>query len=262
MNLNDLLECAVEAARAAANHAMENSDRRAKSTASFQHDVKLELDVECQIKATAVIHARFPMHAISGEEDSKDSRQAKTSCEFEWIIDPIDGTVNFSHGLPVWCSSVAVREHGDVLAGAICAPELDELYTATADAPALRNGTVIHVSAVQSLSAAMIFTGLDKKMSPGSRPFILFERIAANVQRPRIVGSAALDLCNVARGSGDGYFETGIYTWDAAAGGLIVRQAGGKAEILQEHENNQIHFLATNGRIHADLKSLVTDPIP
>ena len=255
MNQSSLLSCAIEAARAAGTHALRNPARRTDVLELSAHDVKLQLDVECQQKATEAILARFPDHSILGEEETGNASAAES--DFEWIIDPIDGTVNFSHGLPLWCSSIAVRQGDDVLAGAVYAPELDHLYTATRDGPACLNDSPIHVSETVDLATALVFTGIGKDLDAESSPFGRFERLGRNVQKARITGSATLDLCQVACGHGEGYFEHGIYIWDVAAGGLIIQRAGGQSEILIQHSAHHFAYIASNGHIHNKLKQLL-----
>jgi myo-inositol-1(or 4)-monophosphatase len=251
-----LLACCIEAATTAGRHALANHGRRQDALSTDRHDVKLRLDVECQAIAEKVVTARFPAHAILGEESATDiAGPAPGACE--WIIDPIDGTVNFSHGLPQWCCSVAVRRDGRTLAGAVYAPVFDELYTASAGGPATCNGTVLAVSATDSLAAAIVHTGLDKNVAPELPPLEIFKRIAGAVQRPRIMGSAALDICYVAAGKADAYFESGIYIWDLAAAALIVEQAGGKAEILVRQADRRLCFAASNGRLHDAFKRVL-----
>jgi len=254
----DLLACAVFAARTAGSHALRNVSRRRVAFRTFKHDVKLKLDWECQKKAEQAILSRFPKHDILGEEDQEHDTSRVSDGNFQWIIDPIDGTVNFSHGLPLWCCSVAVRRGRQVLAGAVYAPALKELYTASVREPAKCNGARIRVSDVRHLKGALVLTGLDKHVDPRVPPFAIFETLSNNVQKSRIIGSAALDLCHVAAGQAEGYFESGIYIWDIAAAGLIVQQAGGKGEILKDQGNNRLCFVASNGRIHSGLKKLIS----
>jgi myo-inositol-1(or 4)-monophosphatase len=137
---------------------------------------------------------------------------------------------------------------------------MGELYTATASSPAACNGVAIRVSSVARLQESLVFTGLDKNADPAVPPLRILTRIVQHTQRARIWGSAALDICLVARGEGDGYFETGIYLWDVAAAGLIVRQAGGRVETLARWPGHRMAFLATNGRIHDELRALVALP--
>lgn len=250
----ELLETAVTAARAAAGHAASNRHRRHEVAARSRHDVKLNLDLEAQNAASEIILRRFPSHEILAEEDT--ARRERRS-EFQWIIDPIDGTVNFSHGLPQWCSSVAVRRDDTVVAGAVYAPDVNELYTAYADGAALLNGKPVRVSTVARLDEAIVFTGLDKKIDPALKPFHYFEKIALNTQKARVMGAAALDICHVACGQGDGYFEAGIYIWDIAAAALVVQRAGGTVEIMRQLDGDRLVFLASNGRLHAEFRTLV-----
>jgi len=255
----DLLECAIAAAQRAGEHARQNAARRTDAVQVLTHDVKLKLDSECQTMAEETVLTRFPNHCILGEEGMRQGSEPVDPADtLEWIIDPIDGTVNFSHGLPLWCCSVAVRQGARVLAGAVYIPERSELFTATADGPAMLNGDPIAVSATDSLSKSMIMTGMDKDLAPGVAPFAVFSRIALASQKARICGSAAMDICSVACGRADGYFEGGIYIWDIAAAALIVERAGGNVETFSTHdEPHRLRFLATNGRIHDELKTTI-----
>jgi len=255
-----LLECAVEAARAGGRHALDNARRRREILKTFKHDVKLALDVESQREVEAAVRARFPDHAILGEEDPYDAAIPQSAAGYLWIVDPIDGTVNFSHGLPLWCCSVAVKHHDRTVAGAVFAPELNRLFTAAAGQPALCNGVPIHVSPTATLASAIVCTGTNKSGEPDVPPFTFFERIASAVQRPRITGCAALDLCFVACGAADGYFESGIFLWDVAAAGLLVERAGGRAEALGFLDAKRLRFVASNGLIHEELKRAIDAP--
>lgn len=165
---SELLPCAMEAAMAAGQHARRNWRRRTEAISLSPHDVKLKLDIECQERATATIRRRFPKHAVLGEETPSAGPSGHAS-RWLWIIDPIDGTVNFSHGLPLWCCSVAVRRAGATIAGAVYAPLLGELYAAGPDSPATLNGVRIKVSDVSSVERALVLTGLDKKAQPGKK---------------------------------------------------------------------------------------------
>lgn len=219
------------------------------------HDVKLKLDVECQAIAERTILQAFPGHAILGEETAGDA--APTHSPYVWIIDPIDGTVNFSHGLPFWCCSVAVQYQGRTVAGAVYGPALKELFTATVDGPARCNGRRLRVSETRRFDAAMVLTGLDQKLTRHMPRLGVFQAIAENARKARVMGAAALDICRVAAGQADGYFESGIYTWDVSAAGLVVERAGGKTESLAAMGPHRMMFMATNGRIHRTMKRLI-----
>ena len=252
----DLLDAARAAAQAAGQHAWKNRDRRSEVVATFAHDVKLRLDLESQEVAESVLRQRFPHHRIRGEE-STGTAEGVDPATCEWIIDPIDGTVNFSHGLPLWCCSIAVRSGGRMRAGVVYAPALDECYTATDDGPAECNGRRLAVSSVNSLSTALVMTGLDKGIDPRLPPFEIFRTLSASVQKARIMGVAALDLCRVAAGQADAYFENGIYIWDIAAAGLIVERAGGRSETLADLGSGRLRHIASNGQIHEELRNLI-----
>ena len=259
-SLARLQDGAVVAAQAAGNHAWVHGVRRTEVVRTFAHDVKLKLDQECQTVAERVIRSRFPTHHILGEESAAERAPTPDAGAYEWVIDPIDGTVNFSHGLPFWCRSVAVRQGATVLAGAVYAPVLKELYTAVRGGPALCNGEPIHVSATRRLSAALVMTGLDKAPDPRLPSLAVFRALANAVQKTRVMGSAALDICRVASGQADGYFETGIYVWDISAAGLIVERAGGRTEILREFGGHRLAFLASNGALHTALRRAIAAP--
>lgn len=254
-----LLDTAVTAARAATDHACRNRHRRLEVAQGFAHDVKLSLDSECQKIAIEHILARFPDHAILAEESADTSTASTPPPGFEWIIDPIDGTVNFSHGMPFWCCSIAVRLAGRSVAGAVHAADFNELYTATQSGAALCNGTPLHVSDVADLGHAMVLTGLDQKTNPRGERHGVFRAMADAVQKTRIIGVAALDLCRVAAGQAEGYFESGIYTWDIAAASLIVERADGKTETMAALSPHRWCFLATNGRVHESLRKVIVE---
>ncbi len=254
-----LLDVAVEAAQAAGGHALQQWARRDQVVERSAHDVKLRLDLECQQIAEKVVSAAFPAHALLAEEDLPRAQPATApNSDYQWVIDPIDGTVNFLHGLPFWCCSVACRHRGEAVAGVVFAPMLEQLYQAASDQPAVCNGEPIRVSTAAALSAAMILSSMDMDLWPGYEPLCIFKEIVAQSRKARILGAAALDLCLVAAGRADGYFESAVRVWDVAAGDLIVRQAGGRTETLRGPDPiHRLAFLASNGRVHEPLKALI-----
>ncbi len=267
LTYESLLNVAIEAAKMGGRHAQSNASRNTDVIQTYAHDVKLALDVECQALIEKVIQKHFPDHSILGEEDETsvngtklgESKNAQTDADnYEWIVDPIDGTVNFSHGFPGWCCSIAVRRGGKVLAAAVYAPDMDALYAATIDSPATCNGKPIHVSTRKTLAESLVMTGIDKKLIPGIESLTFFKKIAFACQKTRVMGSAALDLCWVAEGMADGYFEGSIYLWDIAAAGLIVKQAGGAGEIVAlREEPHQMSYIGSNGHVQEELKTLI-----
>lgn len=220
--LDLLLQCCVESARAAADHAVAQKRRRHEVHQRFTHDVKLALDLECQAVATSVIHRHFPGDTILGEEGSHAGGEG-----IEWVVDPIDGTVNFFHGVPWWCSSVAVRLGERVLAGAVYAPEQGMLFEASCSTPTRLNGAPVRASTVETLADSLVITGSEKELTPGKLPLATAQMMAPHVQKVRILGAAAIDICQIASGSAELFYQAGLYIWDVAAAGLIVQQAGG-----------------------------------
>ena len=245
-----LLAVALLAARRAGEHVMANLGRRDDALRVERADVKHKLDVEAQEAATAVLRAAWPGHAVLGEETAD---APLPDAEVRWVVDPIDGTVNFFHGLPWWCCCVAAQINGRTVAGAVCAPELGLTFEASSDSPALCNGRPLRVSQTDDTRLATIHSGAYKG-EPGSQSFRFMQRMAEIAQRPRVMGSAALDICMVASGKADAYFEPGIYLWDIAAAGLVLERAGGTLEVLREFGGWRMAALATNGKLHAACK--------
>lgn len=249
---DDLLETAMAAATAAGRHAHDQSHRRREVHAQFEHDLKLQLDLEAQERADNVIHARYPDHAILGEEGSHERAQPRV----RWIVDPIDGTINFSHGLPIWCSSVAAEVDGRVVAGAVYLPKLNEMYTATIERPATCNGKPIAPSTTDRMDRSMVLTGINKNIHQNPASMILFQDLVVDCFKVRILGAAAVDLCLVASGRADGYVEMGIHLWDVAAAALILQQAGGQYEVIEELGDHKMRVVASNGKIQKPLSAL------
>lgn len=260
------LELAILAARAGGQHARLNRHRSSDVHKAFAHDIKLQLDLECQARVVDTIQRHAPTHAILAEEDEGDvaalpggpaRASARAADAPLWIVDPIDGTVNYFHGLPMWCCSVAVQQGGRTLAGAVYAPDLGELYTATADGPALLNGEPLRTSETATLEDAIFLTGLSQKNESDAVPATLVERLAQSVQKIRVLGAAALDICRVARGHADAYWEPAIHLWDMAAAGLIAERAGARTTVLSRR-GTRVSFVATNAHIHDAVTQLLT----
>ena len=243
-----LLKTVVAAAQRAGNHALANHHRRHETILLADHDVKLVLDVECQKEAEAEILATYPDHAILGEEG-----QTSADSPYEWIIDPIDGTVNFHHGLPTWCCSIAVKVQGEVVAGCVYLPMLNENYTAwNGSNTALLNGEPISVSQVGKINEALCVAGLGKPSDGYDAPLQGLNRVVKAARHTRLHGVAAIDLVWVAAGRIDAYLDGGIYPWDYAAGALIIEQAGGKVTYGKDFGDLSCQVFATNGLLHEE----------
>ena len=241
-----LLAVAALAARRAGEHVLSQLERRSDVNRADKADVKHKLDVEAQEAAMGVIQSAYPDHPILGEETCDRDLPPH---DYLWVVDPIDGTINFFHGSPWWCCSVAVRYQGKAAAGAVFAPELGRLYTATCDGISRCNGRPIHVSDTADPALAAFSTG-SGGFTKGCFTPVFIDTFGKIVQRVRVNGAAALDQCMVAAGAFEGYFEPGIYHWDMAAGSLIVERAGGRCTILREYGGYRLSMLASNGILH------------
>lgn len=249
----DLGAVARAAARAAGEHALQHQARRQDALVRSAHDVKLVLDHECQAVAEGVIHRAFPHHHFLGEEGGA----AGDGSQPQWIVDPIDGTVNFSHGLPYWCNSVAVSVGGRVVAGAVYAPVLQQMYAATAETPATCNDQPIRVSDTVTLDRALVLTGVEKNFDQYPESNQVVTGVASRVQKLRLLGAAALDLCMVAAGRADAFYESGLNIWDVAAAAHIVERAGGRTEIIARLPGGRLRFIAANAHLDQPFRELL-----
>lgn len=184
------------------------------------HDVKLRLDKECQQLIYGILHTAYPQYSFLGEEGGSRG-------ETEWVVDPLDGTVNYYYGLPLFCVSIALLVRGEAVLGCVYAPMLDECFTALRGEPALLNGRPIRVSERSQMAQAVIFAGHGSHDGSGESGIRRFAALSARVCKIRILGTAALSLCYIAAGRLDAYIEQRTNLWDIAAAGVILESAGG-----------------------------------
>ncbi len=217
-----------------------------------------EVDLEAERRIVSRIHAAFPDHAILAEEMHPDTVRRPVT----WIIDPLDGTTNYAHGYPVFSVSIGLEVEGSLAWAIVYNPNLDEVFTARRGRGAWLNGVPIHVSETPSLGASLIATGFPYDIRTSDRNNLdYFHQFALRAQGIRRSGSAALDLCYVAAGRLDGYWELALNPWDCAAGYLMIREAGGEVTnwrgdpgSIYEHE-----CLATNTRIHKEMMAVLRE---
>ena len=192
-------------------------------------DLVTEVDRDCELAILETIRERYPEHDIVTEETDL----ARSGSRFVWFIDPLDGTVNFAHSYPFFCASVALAVDGAIVAGAVFDPVRDELFTAERGAGAHVNGRRLRVSGARQLIESLLITGFpyDLHQKLGER-LRFFNRVTGLARAVRRDGSAALDLCYVAAGRADGFWEEILKPWDMHAGRLIVGEAGGRASRL------------------------------
>jgi len=198
------------------------------------------------------IGKQFPSHDVLGEEQGLNDRGG----EYRWYVDPLDGTTNFAHGYPVFAVSLALEHRsekaGKRIAGAVYDPWRDELFTAAAGQGAQLNGQPIHVSKVAQLKECLVATGFPSHKRHKNPNIYFYHQITLRTHGVRRAGSAALDLCNVACGRFDGFWEFNLNPWDTAAGVLIVEEAGGRASRFDgsRFEIDSRETLASNGLVH------------
>src|SRR5450432_1786337 len=188
------------------------------------HDIKLELDVRCQKLIQKILLGAFPQTSLLGEEGCS----GDASSEYRWVVDPIDGTVNYFFGMPHAAVSIALQHRGQSVIGVIYGPFTDELWTATRGGQTRLNGKIVCVSKRSRVGDAVIAMGFSKSKVNLEKSLPHLNRLARQVKKIRIMGSAALELAYVACGRLDLYVERRINLWDIAAGGLLVECAGGE----------------------------------
>jgi myo-inositol-1(or 4)-monophosphatase len=205
-----------------------------------------------------VVHKHFPDHHILSEETG----EIVLDSNYKWIIDPIDGTINFAHGIPLNCVSIAVEHSGEIVMAAVYNPHLNEFYFAEKGKGATLNDKPIRVSGQTEAIKACLVTGFPYTyINMPNGPLEIFERFVRKGVPVRRLGSAAIDLCWVAAGRFDGFYEHKLEAWDSAAGYLIVEEAGGKVTDLAGNKFSvyQHKVLATNGKIHDEMVEVINN---
>jgi len=252
--LKQALTVATRAAGAAGKLMQKNLHMTKKVNAKTSHDIKLDLDVRCQKLIENILRAAFPMISLLGEEGDSGSIQE----ELRWVVDPIDGTVNFAYGIPHACVSIALQQRTKVgdyqtIVGVIHDPFTNETWTAIRGEPARLNGQVVRVSPRLELKEAIVCVGFAKSRHSLERALPHFIWMARRVRKIRMMGSAALGLAYVASGRFDAYIERGVSLWDIAAGGLLIECAGGKFWTEEIPGKKKIRMVASNGLLHSKL---------
>lgn len=243
------LAAAVRAARAAGKTMRANwhLPKRVNSTAA--HDIKLELDVRCQALIEKILRGAFPEIPLLGEEgDSGD-----VNSEFRWVVDPIDGTVNYFYGMPHACVSIALQHRGQSVVGVIYDPFTDEIWTTTQGRPTRLNGKIVRVSNRSRIEDSVIAMGFSKSQDNLDKSLPHLIRLSRRAKKIRIMGSAALELVYVASGRLDAYIERTINLWDVAAGSLLLENAGGEFYALPA-PGGKMRMCADNGRLRKKLQ--------
>jgi myo-inositol-1(or 4)-monophosphatase len=267
------LQAAVSAAQAAGQLMRSHLHRPKKVNEEYQHDIKLELDVRCQKLIERTLLQHFPATAILGEEGVTGDIQSPR----RWVVDPIDGTVNFTYGIPHACVSIALQERRpagskparkpagvldddaeyETVVGVVYDPFCNELWTAVKGGPARLNGRTIRVSPRTRLNEAVVSLGFAKTKATLGKMLPSFNRLVHQVRKIRIMGAAALAMTYVASGRFEAYVEAGVRLWDVAAGGLILECAGGDFYFYQMPGRHVYAIIANNGPLRARLRKFL-----
>jgi myo-inositol-1(or 4)-monophosphatase len=252
-SLEKSLSAAVKAARAAGKIMRDNWYLPKRFNSAEAHDIKLELDVRCQKLITKILCAAFPQISLLGEEgDSGDA-----SSEYRWVVDPIDGTVNYFYGMPHAAVSIALqRREGNIfktVLGVIYDPFTDELWTAKLGGKTKLNGRVVRCSKRSRVGDSLVAMGFSKSKENLERSLPYLNSLARRAKKIRIMGSAALELAYVACGRLDLYVERTINLWDIAAGALMVECSGGECW-TRPAPGGKLRMCADNGRLRSKLQ--------
>jgi myo-inositol-1(or 4)-monophosphatase len=258
MNLEEYLDAAKEAALEAGKLLQNSRSESQEITYKGAVDLVTNFDNQSQKVIVDSLTSFFPDHDFLAEE----GLEKKRGSEFRWIIDPIDGTTNFAHGLPLYCISIALEFKDEIIVGVIYDPMRQELYSAGKGNGAFMNEKDISVSSVDKLDRGLLSTGFPYDIRESEvnniNHFINFLKRAQAVRR---LGSAALDLCYVACGKFDGFWELKLSPWDVAAACLIVEEAGGRVSDFSGGKFSAfgLECLASNGKIHEEMISVLKE---
>jgi len=252
MNMDKIIQAAREAALKAGRMLRENIGKSIEISYKGTVDLVTNFDTQAQRVIFDHLSSCFPDHDYLAEEGLSQNKGA----EFRWIIDPLDGTTNYAHQFPVFTVSIALEREGEVVLGLIYDPMREEMFSAVKGKGSFLNGEGIRVSAVDDLNKSLLATGFPYDIRASKVNNIThFNNFLTRVQGIRRCGSAAMDLCYVASGRFDGFWELKLSPWDMAAGALIVQEAGG---LISDFQNGEFtiygaEILASNGLIHQQI---------
>ena len=252
--LMQILLNAVQAGGAQMQHYF--NGRFTVSSKTNINDLVTEADHASEKAIIDIIQKNYPDHFILSEETG----EIKTTSEYKWIIDPIDGTINFANGIPICCVSIGLEKDGEIIMGSVYNPFMNELFVAEKKLGATLNNKKIQVSNKSNVGNSCLVTGFPYTyVESENGPLEIFSALIRKAIPVRRLGSAAIDLCWVAAGRFDGYFEHHLQTWDSAAGFLMVTEAGGKVTDFsgKDYSVYQKQILATNGFIHEELRGII-----
>lgn len=245
------VEAALQAAHVIRTHVgrLRETDIQEKGV----HDLVTTVDEASQALVTRILHEAFPDYAVLAEEGDQDETIAEAADGYRWIIDPIDGTTNFIHGVPPYAVSIALQREAVVVVGVVLEVASGDLFTAIRGRGAYRNGAPVRVSRQSRLGVGLLATGFPYRAIDHLESYLaVFRRFMQQARGVRRFGAASVDLAYVACGCFDGFYETGLHAWDVAAGTLLVEEAGGRVTDYRNTLNPLFakQILATNGLLH------------
>ncbi len=253
--LKKIKEVAEAAAREAGKYALSRmcGDKVIEHKSGF-NDLVTDVDKKCEEIVIANIREYFPEHSILAEESGEEERKEN----FMWVVDPIDGTTNFAHGFPVYCTSIGIYSEGEGRVAVVYDPNRDELFSAIKGEGAFLNGEKISVTEVSTVRESLFATGFAYNVERKIKNLEYFKMMLKEAQAVRRPGAAAIDLCYVACGRLDGFWELDLSPWDTAAGYLLVEEAGGKVTTMAggKYDIRSKAILATNRGIHEETVGL------
>ncbi|MGM0440971.1 MAG: inositol monophosphatase family protein [Elusimicrobiota bacterium] len=246
------LEHAVKTAREAGDFLLKNFTNKQDISYKGRINLVTRMDEESEKMIVNSISEKFPDHSILAEEGDYDKRESP----YLWIVDPLDGTTNYAHGFGFFGVSIALEYRGEIIAGVVNAPYIGELYTALRGEGSRLNGERIEVSETSELEKSLVTTGFPYDIKETGDNIENFNRFLMKTRAVRRPGSAAIDLCSVAAGKFDGFWELKLEPWDTAAGFLIVEEAGGRVTDFEGNRYSpyQKEILASNSHIHEDMR--------
>ena len=246
--MTDYLSAAVEIAREAGALLAELSTQPLEIKYKCRSDLVTVADRRSEALIVGHLRERFPDHAIVAEEGGNH----RSSSDYCWYVDPLDGTTNYAHGFPVYCVTLGLAYRGEVIAGVVYDPTRNEMYTAERGAGAYLNGQRLHVSPTENLSESLVATGFPPFATNHDLNVLFYFRFTELSHGIRRAGSAALDLCCVAAGRFEGFWELKLNPWDKAAGTLMVTEAGGRVTDVRGAAFNLLgdDVFASNGLVH------------
>jgi myo-inositol-1(or 4)-monophosphatase len=256
----EFVPAASAIAREAGALLMEYFRRRVKIEYKGEADLVTEADRSSEALIIRRVREQFPTHAVLGEESGSVPAASASSAGYRWYVDPLDGTTNFAHGFPVFCVSLGIERRNaqgkaERVAGVVYDPTRDELFSAELGRGAYLNGVKVNVSATANLKDSLVATGFPSQKRHTNPNIYFYHQLTLKTHGVRRAGSAALDLCYVACGRYDGFWEFNLNPWDTAAGVLIAQEAGGTVTDFAggEFDISSRQVLATNGLVHSSM---------